>query len=76
MITIKAFIEKLKAYPEDWIVDFQETGSPSSLLELSITQNRKLYYEMKSAYKDYTVHDNDMTLHMIVRAPDEKSGGW
>lgn len=76
MVTIAELKKKLDEYPDDWIIDFRETGATHSLLALTITQNRSLYYSGLSKKGDYTVHDADMTVHMIVKAPDEKSGGW
>ena len=75
-MTVKEMTDKLQEFPEDWLIMFQETGMPHTILALTITRNRKLYYSEPSKQGDYTVHDSDMTLHMAVKAPDEKSGDW
>jgi len=75
-VTVKDMTDKLHEYPADWLVLFQETGAPHAILALTITRQRKLFYSESSKQGDYTVHDGDMTLHMIVKSPDEKSGSW
>jgi len=75
-VTIKEMTDKLQEYPKDWLIMFQETGAPHSILALTITRQRKMYYSEPSHKGDYTVHDGDMTLNMIVQSPDEKSGDW
>jgi len=75
-VTIKEMIVKLQEYPPDWLIMFQETGAPHTILALTITKSRKLYYSEPSHKGDYTVHDGDMTLHMAVKSPDENSGDW
>ena len=74
-MTVKDMTDKLQEYPADWLVAFQETGAPHSILALTITKSRKLYYS-ESHKGDYMVHDGDMTLHMIVKSPNENSGDW